>query len=54
MFYTGMYSFRIDPILSLFAALPAFDCQVVNLRLQHFLWYISHLYYLTIAYHSLS
>ena len=31
-----------------------FDCQVVILRLEHFLSYISNLYYSTIAYHSLS
>jgi len=31
-----------------------FDCQVVNLRLQHFLWYISYLYYFVLAYQNIS
>ena len=50
--YTGMYTLQIDPFT--FLNKFCFDCQVVILRLQHFLWYISNLYYLILAYQNLS
>jgi len=46
-----MYTLRIDPK---FIKELCFDCQVVILRLQHFLWYIYDLYYSIIAYHDFS